>query len=159
MALKMDRDIVATEYAFTMNNAASPGGIASLESAGSGVAANDDTNTVVEYVADPSGAKPIGLLLNEVVDIDTTKYRLNYYKQEVLVGSKVSLMREGMVVTDLVIGTPTDGGAAYINSSGNLGVDNISDAINAIKVGQFLSDPDENGFVKVWIDIPGGNVS
>ena len=70
MALKMGRNILETECGFTMNEAANPGGVVTL-SAGtaSGEALDQDTLAVVTYKANPSGAKPIGGLLDVVVKV------------------------------------------------------------------------------------------
>jgi len=152
MALKMDREIWATEAGFTMNEAAEPGGIASLSTGGSGVALDQDTVAVVTYVADPSGANPVGLLLDEMVDVDLTKFRLNVYKQEKALGSKVALVKHGWFVTNMIVGTPSAGSTAYLSGSGNVSPTNGGGgSYTAPTVGKFWSSKDQNGYAKLEV--------
>ena len=61
--------------------------IVTASSQGSG-AAMDDSSAVVQ-VANNTAEKPVGLLLNDVVDLDLTRQHINYAKDEVQKGSKV----------------------------------------------------------------------
>ncbi len=150
MALKPDRIELLTDVSFFMNTTAERGGVVSVVTAGSGVAM-DDANAVVEYAAAVSG-KPVGVLLNDVVDLDLTRQHINWYRDEVQKGGKVTLLRQGQVTTNrLVAGaTPSAGVDAYVGASGLIGTSNAS---SAVKIGQFLSAKDADGYAKVSVNL------
>ena len=154
MALKPDRLETVTDVSFFMNNSTGStierGGIASISTEGSGVAM-DDANSVVAYAAAASGAKPVGVLLNDVVDLDLTRQHINYHKDEVQKGGKVTLLQVGQVTTDQVSGTPAAGDVAYVAASGLIG--NDSDSGNNAQIGRFLSKKDSDGYAKVAVNI------
>ena len=74
MALKGRRYEFKTTLRFHLNEAATRGGCVVMSTAGSG-AALDQSSSLVTYAADPSGSAPIGILLNDMVDQDQTRYR------------------------------------------------------------------------------------
>jgi hypothetical protein len=148
MALKPDRIEAYTDISFFMNETGERGGIVVHVSGGSGVSM-DDANAVVEYAADQSGTKPAGLLLNDVVSLDLTRQHINWHKDEVQIGSKVTLLRQGQVTTNVVSGTPTIGADAYYGVNGVL----TPTSTNSTKVGRFLSTKDADSYVKVDINI------
>jgi len=154
MALKPDRLETVTDVSFFMNNSTGStierGGIASISTEGSGVAM-DDANSVVAYAAAASGAKPVGVLLNDVVDLDLTRQHINYHKDEVQKGGKVTLLQVGQVTTDQISGTPAAGDVAYVAASGLIG--NDSDSGNNAQIGRFLSKKDSDGYAKVSVNI------
>lgn len=159
MALKQDRSTLQTDISFFMNEVAERGGVVALSTAGSG-ASMDNGSAVVTYSALPSGAVPMGLLINDMVDIDLTRQHLNQYKDEVQKGGKVTLLNKGWVVTDALEGTaPNAGDLAYLGHSGNLASSDLAsddgdaDGTSRI-VGRFLSDVDQYGYAKVYIDLP-----
>ena len=163
MALKSDRSVLDTDISFFMNEAATRGGIASVSTGGSG-AAMDQGEALVTYAALPSGSVPVGLLLNDMVNIDLTRQHLNQHKDEVQKGGKVTLLRKGYVVTNNIEGTsPSAGDPAYVARSGNLAIEDLSsddtDADGSTRlVGRFLSGVDQDGYAKVYIDLPNTNV-
>jgi len=163
MALKSDRSVLDTDISFFMNEAATRGGIASVSTGGSG-AAMDQGEALVTYAALPSGAVPVGLLLNDMVNIDLTRQHLNQHKDEVQKGGKVTLLRKGYVVTSNLEGTsPSAGDPAYVAHSGNLAIEDLAsddgDADGSTRlVGRFLSGVDQDGYAKVYIDLPNTNV-
>lgn len=163
MALKQDRSTLATDISFFMNEVAERGGVASLSTAGSG-ASMDNGSAVVTYAANPSGKVPLGLLVNDMVNLDLTRQHLNQHKDEVQKGGKVTLLTKGWVVTDAIEGTaPNAGDLAYLGHSGNLAASDIAsddgDADGSSRVvGRFLSDIDQYGYAKVYIDLPNTNV-
>jgi len=163
MALKSDRSVLDTDISFFMNEAATRGGVASVSTGGSG-AAMDQGEALVTYAALPSGAVPVGLLLNDMVNIDLTRQHLNQHKDEVQKGGKVTLLRKGYVVTSNLEGTsPSAGDPAYVAHSGNLATSDLSDddtdADGSTRlVGRFLSGVDQDGYAKVYIDLPNTNV-
>ena len=172
MALKADRHELQTDISFFMNEVATRGGIAILSTGGSG-AAMDQSNALVTYAKVPtttaalaiSGIVPVGLLLNDMVNLDLTRQHINWHKDEVQQGGKVTLLKKGWVVTDKVYPghSPAAGGLAYVAHSGLLATSNLAtdqdDTVGATRVvGTFLSKKDEDGYVKVEISLPNNNV-
>ncbi len=163
MALKTDRSTLQTDISFFMNEAATRGGVVALSTGGSG-AAMDQGSALVTYAGLPSGKVPVGLLLNDMVNIDLTRQHLNQHKDEVQKGGKVTLLQKGYVVTNSLEGTsPSAGDAAFLAHSGNLSVADLSnddtDADGSTRVvGRFLSGVDEGGYAKVFIDLPNTNL-
>ena len=150
MALKPDRIEAYTDISFFMNEVGERGGVVVHSTSGSGVSM-DDPNAVVEYAASPSGKSPAGLLLNDVVNLDLTRQHINWHKDEVQVGSKVTLLRQGQVTTNVVASglNISAGNAAYFGAEGAL----TTVSTNSTQVGRFLSDYDADGYVKVDINI------
>ena len=162
MALKSDRSTLQTDISFFMNEAATRGGVASISTGGSGVSL-DNGAAVVTYGAVPSGKVPVGVLLNDMVNIDLTRQHLNQHKDEVQKGGKVTLLTKGWVVTNNLQGTPAAGDLAYLGHSGNIANSDLSsddsDSDGSSRfVGRFLSAVDQNGYAKVFIDLPNTNV-
>jgi hypothetical protein len=149
MALKPDRIEQLTDISFFMNTVAERGGVVSAVTTGSGVAM-DSSAAVVAYAANPSGAKPLGVLLNDVVNIDLTRQHINWHKDEMQLGGKVTLLRNGQVTTNLVAGSPTAGADAYVAASGYI---STVQATGAVKIGQFLSATDTDGYAKVSVNL------
>ena len=160
MALKPDRIELLTDVSFFMNTTATRGGIVCLSTAGSGVAM-DDALAVVSYAAVASGQMPVGVLLNYVVNLDLTRQHINWHKDEVQVGGKVSILRAGVVTTNLIVGTPVAGKPAYLGIDGKMtsvvptGLSSPSGVTGNMtaRVGQFLSTLDADGYAKVSINI------
>lgn len=150
MALKPDRIELLTNVSFFMNTTAERGGVVSAVTSGSGVSM-DDALAVVGYAAAASGAQPVGLLLNDVVNLDLTRQHINWHRDEVQVGGKVVVLRQGEAVTNMLVSgiTPSAGDAAYVGASGLIG----TSSTNAAKVGQFLSKKDADGYARVSVNI------
>jgi hypothetical protein len=158
MALLGDRYEGITDITFFMDQVAERGGVASQLTAGSG-AAMDQSDAAVEYAAAPSGYMPMGILLNDVVDKDLTQTHLNFHKNEMQKGNKVTLLLEGWVVTDMVEPkiTVARGDRAYVGNSGNLtnvAIPDKSSVYSEAPLGRFLSTADADGFVKVYVKMP-----
>lgn len=152
MALKPDRVELLTNISFFMNTTAERGGVASVVTSTSGVGVSmDDANAVVSYAAVGSGSKPVGVLLNDVVNLDLTRQHINWHKDEMQVGGKVTLLRNGEVTTNMLVPgtTPSPGADAYV---GNSGLFNTT-AAGGVKVGQFLSAKDSDGYAKVSVNL------
>ena len=161
MALKTDRSTLQTDISFFMNEAATRGGIASLSTGGSG-ASMDNGAALVTYDATPSGAVPVGVLINDMVNIDLTRQHLNQHKDEVQQGGKVTLLTKGWVVTSNLNGTPAAGGLAFLGHSGNIANATYAAGLAGGQmskhiVGRFTSAVDQNGYAKVFIDLPNTN--
>lgn len=152
MALKGPRlDQGSHDLSFFMNAVAERGGIATISTVGSGDAM-DSASQVVAYAANGSGLKPVGLLKNDVVDKDLTQTHLDYYKDEVQVGSKVTLAERGDFLTDMIVPghVPSGGMTAYVGASGLLSVVNYG---GSATVGYFKTKKDQDGFAKVHINL------
>ena len=159
MALKGDRDVKFVDISSFMNEVASRGGVASYSTVGSG-AALDQAQNLVTYAANPSGNRPVGLLLSDMVNYDLTSRKPNWYKDEVQIGGKVPLLRKGWVVTNFIITTlsPSKGDVAILDNSGQLGLVSLANrpthnTVNKPPVGQWDSAKDEDGYAKVYIDL------
>jgi hypothetical protein len=151
MALKSDRIESYTDISFFMDSTGERGGVVVHGSSGSGVSM-DDGNAVVTYPTGVvAGTKPAGLLLNDVVNIDLTRQHINWYRDEVQVGGKVTLLRQGQVTTNVVSTgvAPVAGDAAYYDAFGRL----TTVSTDSTQVGRFLSSVDSDGYVKVDINI------
>ena len=160
MALKADRHELATDISFFMDEVASRGGIACISTGGSG-AALDQAGAKVSYVADASGAVPAGLLLNDMVNLDLTRQHINWHKDEVQKGGKVTLLTQGNVVTNMIYpgDTPTAGGLAYVAHSGYIAAANKDNTLGVgAVVGRFISTKDEDGYVKVAVNLPNTHI-
>jgi hypothetical protein len=159
MALKGARYEAFTDISYFMNEVATRGGIASVSTVGSG-AALDQSAALVTYAANSSGANPRGMLLNDMVNLDLTRQHLNQHRDEVQVGGKVTLGVKGWWVTDAYVGTPAKNDYAVLTSSGkvtpltkaNYDSNAWAKSVNAL-VGKFWGSPDEDGFVKLWVDL------
>jgi hypothetical protein len=150
MALKSDRIELLTDISFFMATTAERGGVVSAVTSGSGVSM-DDASAVVGYAAAVSGTRPVGVLLNDVVDLDLTRQHINWHKDEVQVGGKVTVLRNGQVTTNMLVAgiSPTVGLPAYVGTSGLIG----TSSTNAVQIGSFLSSKDADGYAKVSVNI------
>jgi hypothetical protein len=157
MALKGDRHELETDISFFMNETGNRGIVLSVSTGGSG-AAMDDSLALATVATHGSGSYPLGILLNDVVNLDLTRQHLNWHKDEVQKGGKVTILRKGWIVTDRVDGTPTIGATAYVAGSGRIGVvqDGAAGTAPAPPIGQFLSNKDADGYAKVAINVPMG---
>jgi hypothetical protein len=152
MALKPDRIEHKTDISFFMNTVAERGGVVSVVTSTTGVGVSmDDANAVVEYAPAVSGSRPLGLLLNDVVNYDLTRQHINWHKDEMQVGGKVTLLRQGQVTTNMLVAgiTPSAGVDAYVGVSGLIG----TSSTNSVKIGQFLSGKDTDGYAKVSVNL------
>ncbi len=157
MALKGQREEFHHDIRYYMNTVAERGGLASIVTAGSGGRVGD-ANAVVAYTANPSGVTPIGILLCDVVSLDLSRYHINFYREQVPTGYKVVLAKDGWYTTDQILGTPVGGDLAYLGPSGKFATAagftaNTPSGTPSVKVGQFLSKLDEDGFAAVRVEI------
>jgi len=154
MAIKAQREAVLYDHRWFMNATAVKGVVISVSTAGSGLS-NDNSLSVAAASASSSGAKPLGVLLDDVVNIDQTRQHINWHKQEVNIGNKVTVLKKGTVTTDRVIAA-TAGNYAVLASSGyvtNAGDINNHNRLTQPIVGRFLSGLDEHGYATLEIDV------
>jgi len=152
MALRPDRNEHLTDLSFFMNETAERGLLVVASTQGSG-AAMDDSTAAVKLGADAGipTDDPVGVLLNDVVNLDLTRQHINYAKDEMQQGGKVLLLRVGTVVTDQISGSITMGDPAHFVANGQLcsATANASSAV----IGRWLSKKDADGYAKVAINI------
>ena len=159
MALKGDRYEFQTDISFFMNEVAERGGVVthSASAAPSGSALDSSVN-LVTYVANPSGKVPVGVLLNDMVNIDLTRQHINWHKNEVQKGGKVTVLRKGYVLTNKIhaTGTPAVGDYAYVADSGLISTSTRAITLDsgAQPIGRFMSAKDSDGYAKVEINLP-----
>ena len=158
MALKADRNELDVDISFFMNETAEKGQLVAYSTAGSG-AAMDQAGALATVAAATGSVIPIGVLLNDVVDIDLTRQHINWHKDEVQKGGKVAILKKGYIVTDQVVidGAISAGELAYLDDAGATG--KFADAASVADgdrnvVGRFLSDVDEDGFAKIEVNLP-----
>jgi len=155
MALKADRNELDVDISFFMNETGEKGQIVVFNTAGSG-AAMDQAKSLVTIAAADTSNIVVGVLLNDVVDIDLTRQHINWHKDEVQKGGKVSLLKKGYIVTDMVEGVPTAGALAYLSDedTGKFSVEGGIAAGDDTVVGRFMSTLDEDGYAKVEVNLP-----
>jgi hypothetical protein len=153
MALKSDRYELQTDISFFYNAGEATRGcvVSHGGTAGSGAAMDQGVNLCAKSVS----AVPVGILLNDVVNKDLTRTHLNQHKDEVQKGGKVTVLRKGYVVTNDIFGTPAAGGAAYAaaHAEGGSAAGLIATS-GTYQIGRFLSTKDEDGYVKVEVNLP-----
>ena len=151
MALKGDRNVLETDISFFLNETAEKGQVVSISTQGSG-AAMDNSSALATVAAEASGATPLGVVLNDVVNIDQTRQHINWHKDEVQQGGKITILTKGTIVTDQISGTnPTVGQTAYVADSGKISADQDG---TATAIGRFLSTKDANDFCKIAVNLP-----
>jgi len=155
MALKADRHELDVDISYFMNETAERGQIVVLSTVGSG-AAMDQAGALVTVAAATTTNIPVGVLLNDVVNLDLTRQHINWHKDEVQKGGKVSLLKKGYIVTDQIEGVPTAGVLAYLDDAdtGKFAVAaSVADTKYSV-VGRFMSSKDEDGYAKVEVNLP-----
>ena len=182
MALKPDRNELDVDisyfWATGIGYGSERGGwVSATGSTAASGSAMDQAVNQVWYSLNATGLRPLGLLLNDVVNVDLTRQILNPYKSEVQVGDKITVLKKGYVLTNRIVTTigPTTvavvpGATAYTGpsgfittvASGTLHVLQAGDALTksmlnspsgSYVVGKFLSAADEDGYAKVYIDL------
>jgi len=131
MALKADRSIVGnqTDISYFYNSTAEKGEVLVFSTAGSGAAMDDANAVVTRPTATPSGELFAGIVLNDVVNKDLTQTHINFHKDEVQQGGKITLLRgPAVIVTDMLASgeSPTIGAPLYFR----LATHNATDETN-----------------------------
>ena len=92
MALKADRHELDVDISFFMNETAERGQVVCIQTAGSG-AAMDQAGALVSIQGATGSVIPVGVLLNDVVNLDLTRQHINWHKDEVQKGGKVAILK------------------------------------------------------------------
>lgn len=153
MALKSDRFEAETDISFYYTaGVADRGGVVVHQTAGSGASMDQGVN-LVKYKTAVNGDIPVGILLNDVVNKDLTRTHLNVYKDEVQLGGKVTILRKGYVVTNMIDNVAVAGGQTAYASTVNAG--NISNSgLSTQVIGKFMTSKDADGYAKVAVNLP-----
>lgn len=150
MALSPSRQVWQTNVDFALNEVAERGVVCTIvpgtTSAGEVTASATPTGV---------GVQAIGVLLDDVEDLNYDRHPEYRQRNVVDVGSVVGLAHEAELLTDQVTGSPVAGNDAFLNVNGTVGPTQLQDGLgnNAPQVGKFLSSPDANGFVKLRVDL------
>ena len=97
-----------------------------------------------------------------MVNLDQTRQHINFNKNEMQKGGKVTLLRKGWVVTNMIDPgtTPTAGQTAFVGPSGYISNTQKNPQINrkvlngGLIVGEFASTKDEDGYAKIYVNLP-----
>ena len=158
MALKSDRYEAQTDISFFYNaGTATRGGVVVLDAANASGVALDQGVNLVKYAQAATTSVPVGILLNDVVNKDLTRTHINWYKDEVQKGGKVTVLTQGWVVTSNITGSPTPGAVAYADSvtAGNISTTAFNaTASGNLAIGRFMSNKDADGYAKVFVNLP-----
>jgi len=156
MALKADRNELDVDISYFMNETAERGQIVCISTVGSGAAMDQAGALVTIKDAHATTSIPVGVLLNDVVNLDLTRQHINWHKDEVQKGGKVSILKKGYVVTDQIEGTPTAGAIAFLDDAdtGKFAVVGSVADTKYSPVGRFMSTLDEDGYAKVEVNLP-----
>lgn len=147
MALKPTRRTVygGDIIQYFMDVVAEAGAVVVHQTSSTGLGGLDDPNSVVTLPSD-SGGVPVGVLMNNVVNLDLTRQHLNEQKDEVQINGKVAVLQLGEVRTNLVKtgDVPSPGLAAHYTTDGEFTTGTAS-----VTVGRFVSALDADGYVAV----------
>ena len=149
MALAPSRQVFQTNIKYALDEVAERGVICSIVA---GVTAAGE----VTQMASPTGVgvQPVGILLDDVEDLNYDRHGEYRQRNVVDVGSVVGLAANGDFETDRLTGTPVAGNDAYLGPNGTLSPTQLTDGITAApRVGYFLSAPNANGFAAVHLDL------
>lgn len=155
MALKGEREIVWDDIKGTCESVAEPGVGLCYKTTGSGIGMGDSRNKYDLY-ANPSGQKPAGILMTNVVNIDLTRFHVNFLKDEVQKGNPVRTLKQGRLVTNMISGTPAMGDTAYLTTNGNFTptVSSTGGTAATPKMGMFDTPKDADGYAAVLVGLP-----
>jgi len=146
MALGPNRQVFQTRIRYALSEVAERGGIVHASA----------TAGEVSYtsVSPTGGALPLGILLDDVEDLNFDRHPEYLQRNVVDVGSVVGIANEGEFQTDLIVGSPTQGAPAYLHASGLVSPTQLSDGItDAPRVGTFLTALDANGFATLYVEL------
>ena len=159
MSLKPHREELNTDISyFYRSGDVTRGGILSLDNQNASGTALDNAYNRVKYQTAGSGVVPVGLLLNDVVNKNLTRTHMNDYRDEVPLHGKVTVLRDGWVVTNNITGDPNPGDTAYLDSTtpGNVAsaADSGHGGDSKYKVGRFDTAKDVDGYARLYVSLP-----
>lgn len=141
-ALKADRWIKCEDLSFFYNGECiSRGRVVCLDSN-----QDDDGFPVVDIPNKCKKPYPVGIIMNDVVNLDMTRQHINWHKEEVPQGGKVCIAKYGYLTIKPVKGNPQPGKDLYYDDIGYLTTEEVSKC-----VGKVTSSLDADGFCRVDI--------
>lgn len=150
MALAPSRQVFQTNSKYALNEVAERGLICCIQT--SVTAAGEVTAAAV---ATGVGVQPVGILLDDVEDLNYDRHGEYRQRNVVDVGSVVGLAAKGDFETDRLSGpAPLAGQDAYLGAGGTLTSVQATDGItSAPRLGYFQSGVNANGFAAVHLDL------
>lgn len=152
MGLKADREVLTTNVNWRITTGVSAErGCILVATATAGVCDKGPASLTGKVLT--GLARPIGLLLDDVEDLDYTTRPQILCRNVVPRGSEVSVLTKGRVKTNMMHGAaaPSGGRAAYLTSSGLV----HTTAGSGIKIGFFESTKDADGYADLFVDFIG----
>lgn len=150
MALAPSRQVFQTNVKYALDEVAERGVICCLVPGTT--AAGEVTAAAVPTGV---GVQPVGILLDDVEDLNYDRHGEYRQRNVVDVGSVVGLAAKGDFSTDRLSGpAPVAGNDAFLGPNGTLTPVQLTDGITAApRVGYFQSAPNANGFAAVHLDL------
>lgn len=106
-----------------------------------------------------SGDVTIGMLLNDVREVDENGEKLIYKRQKaiengwVISGEGVNIVSKGFFIYSGVAGTPSPGAAAFLGTDGAINSSGTIANLAVTRVGTFLSPKDSSNWVLLKLDV------
>jgi hypothetical protein len=142
-----------TDFA-TLYDEAADGSMLVYGVAGSGFPNGAGDTRTFKLAASSSGQKPAGVLTQRFRATDESLYTKNFWANEAVTGYPAEVIKKGVIYTDLIAGNaPANGDPCYLTSSGYYTKDLVG-TVQTPLVGQFEGIKDENGFVRIRIELP-----
>ena len=146
MALAPSRNPLEDTVRYALNEVAARGRVCCMSS----------TVGEVTVTAVPTGVgtRPVGVLLDDVEDMNYDRHGEYRQRNVVDVGSVVGIATKGVYETDMISGTPSQGQVAYLHNNGYVSPTRLTDGVTpAPAVGYFMSAKNANGFAAVKFDL------
>ena len=158
MSLRPDRLVLETDSFHSFSTVTNKGVGLCYNVTGSGVALGTYQGTL-QLAANPSGLRFAGILLQDFVNVDETRFHINWNREQQEVGDNADVAVKGWLVTNNVTGAPTEGSKAYLTANGVFTptVSSTGGVIATPLAGEFGSEIDEAGYAKIKINLPNGN--
>lgn len=158
MALKPQMTVIETDISYFVNSITGTsttsmerGGVVSAVT-GAGYnpsgTAMDISARAAQYLTNPQNGTPLGILLNDFVNIDQSRQLVNPFKSEAQIGTKCVILKKGTVVTNMIAGTPAYLAVAYNGPSGLITA--TSGSFPTV-IGRFLTVKDADGYAQVEV--------
>ena len=156
MALKGNREILQTNINWTIiDGVDAERGVVLVASATAGKVEKGPASLTGKVLT--GLARPVGLLLDDVENLDYTTRPMIFQRNVVPRGSEVSVLTKGRVKTNMIHyqAAPSGGRSAYLAVSGLV----HTTAGSGIKVGFFESTKDADGYADLYVDVQGVGTS
>jgi hypothetical protein len=155
MSLKGNGTVIDEDVTLSCSDVADVGLILCYGTAGSGTVLGD-TAGFASLKSNPSGQRPCGMLMTQMVNDNETKVHRNFQRITQQIGGPCNLLKKGVQTVGGVLGTPAPGGIAYLTANGILTatVSPTGGRAATPPVGEFKGVLDADGFVAVEVNLP-----